>query len=175
MMNYHFANGNVQMGPFPMHELIGRGLKRDSLVWREGMADWQRADTVPELATLFNGTYQAPPGAYRQEHAPHAAPPPPPQHQYGQPYSPGQYNQQVANSKKLAAGILALFLGEFGVHKFVLGMTGPGLVLLLITICTCGTALPVTWLIGVIEGIIYLTKTDEEFYQTYMVEQKGWF
>ena len=29
--------------------------------------------------------------------------------------------------------------------------------------------------IGVVEGIIYLTKTDEEFYQTYVVEKKAWF
>jgi len=30
-------------------------------------------------------------------------------------------------------------------------------------------------IIGLIEGIVYLTKSDEDFYQTYAVEKKGWF
>ena len=33
----------------------------------------------------------------------------------------------------------------------------------------------VSWIIGIIEGIIYLTKSDEDFHQMYVVEQKGWF
>jgi hypothetical protein len=41
-----------------------------------------------------------------------------------------------------------------------------------ISLVTCGT---VTALLGFIEGIIYLTKSDEEFYQTYQVNKKGWF
>ena len=45
-MNYFMADGNVQKGPFPIHDLIGQGLKRDTLVWREGMAQWQKAETV---------------------------------------------------------------------------------------------------------------------------------
>ena len=66
-------------------------------------------------------------------------------------------------------------IGSLGVHKFVLGMTGPGLIMLLVSILSCGIAWPVMHVIGIIEGIIYLTKTDEQFYQTYMVEKKGWF
>lgn len=31
------------------------------------------------------------------------------------------------------------------------------------------------WIIGLIEGIIYLTKSDEDFYQAYAVEKKEWF
>ena len=41
----------------------------------------------------------------------------------------------------------------------------------MITIFTCGAG----GIIGLIEGIIYLTKSDEDFHQTYVVEQKGWF
>jgi hypothetical protein len=33
----------------------------------------------------------------------------------------------------------------------------------------------VTYILGIIEGIIYLTKSDEEFYQTYQVGKKAWF
>jgi hypothetical protein len=47
-----------------------------------------------------------------------------------------------------------------------------GIIWLVISLVTCGT---VTTLLGFIEGIIYLTKSDEEFYQTYQVNKKGWF
>lgn len=76
------------------------------------------------------------------------------------------------DNKKLPAGILAILLGAFGIHKFLLGYTKEGIIWLVISICTCGT---VTSLLGLIEGIIYLTKSDEEFYQTYQVEKKPWF
>jgi len=76
-----------------------------------------------------------------------------------------------AGSKKVVAGICGILLGGLGVHKFVLGLTTPGILQILITIVTCG----VGSLIGLIEGIIYLTKSDEDFYQTYMVDKKRWF
>lgn len=80
-----------------------------------------------------------------------------------------------ANSKKVTAGILGILLGGLGIHKFVLGMNTPGLIMLLATVLTCGLAGIVTSIIGLIEGIIYLTKNDEEFFQTYMVQKKPWF
>ncbi|RLD84118.1 MAG: hypothetical protein DRJ07_05445 [Bacteroidetes bacterium] len=79
------------------------------------------------------------------------------------------------DNKKILAGILAIILGAFGVHKFILGYQKEGLIMLLITILTCGIGAAVTSLIGLIEGIIYLTKTDEDFYQTYQVHKKTWF
>ena len=69
------------------------------------------------------------------------------------------------------AGILAILLGGFGVHKFILGYTKEGLIQLGLTIVTCGIAS----VLGLVEGIIYLTKTDEEFYKTYQEGRKGWF
>lgn len=74
-------------------------------------------------------------------------------------------------NKKVVAGILGILLGGFGIHKFILGYTQEGIIQIVITIVTCGAGS----LIGLIEGIIYLTKTDEEFYQTYQVGKKGWF
>jgi hypothetical protein len=47
--------------------------------------------------------------------------------------------------------------------------------MLLVTVLTCGIGSMATGIIGLIEGIIYLTKSDNEFYQTYAVEKKGWF
>lgn len=74
-------------------------------------------------------------------------------------------------NKKVLAGLLGIFLGGLGVHKFVLGYTQEGIIQLVFTFFTCG----VGQIIGVIEGIIYLTKSDEEFYQTYQVGKKPWF
>ncbi len=80
-----------------------------------------------------------------------------------------------ASGKKLAAGLCGILLGALGVHKFILGLTTPGVVMLCVSILSCGIGWPVMHVIGIIEGIMYLTKSDEDFYQTYMVEQKGWF
>ena len=83
------------------------------------------------------------------------------------------------SSKRVVAGILAIILGPLGIHKFILGYTQEGIITLIITfilgVITCGIA---AWAIGIItlvEGIIYLTKSDEEFIQTYQVNKKGWF
>lgn len=78
-------------------------------------------------------------------------------------------------SNKIAAGICGILLGALGVHKFILGMTTPGIIMLLVSLISCGFLAPVMWIIGLVEGIIYLTKSDEDFYQTYVVEKKGWF
>ena len=77
--------------------------------------------------------------------------------------------------KKVVAGICGILLGAFGVHKFILGLTKEGIIMLCITLLTCGIGAVVTYWVGLIEGIIYLTKSDDEFYQIYAVEKKGWF
>ena len=74
-------------------------------------------------------------------------------------------------NKKIIAGVLAIVIGSLGVHKFILGYTKEGIIQIVITIATCG----IGGIVGLIEGIIYLTKSDEEFYQTYQVGKKGWF
>lgn len=74
--------------------------------------------------------------------------------------------------KKLLCGILALssiLWGGFGVHKFILGYNKEGIIQVLLTFC-CGIGA----IIGFIEGIIYLTKTDEEFVETYIKNKKPW-
>jgi len=73
--------------------------------------------------------------------------------------------------KKLTAGICAILLGWLGVHKFILGYTNEGIIQLVLGIISCG----LTNIIGIIEGIIYLTKSDEEFVRTYIQAKKGWF
>lgn len=82
-------------------------------------------------------------------------------------------------SNKIAAGICGILLGALGVHKFILGMTGAGLTMLLVSlvggILTCGMSAWVMWIIGLIEGIIYLTKSDDEFVRIYVDGKKAWF
>ncbi|AZB71561.1 TM2 domain-containing protein [Synechococcus elongatus] len=80
-----------------------------------------------------------------------------------------------ANSKKILAGILAIILGALGIHKFVLGYTTEGIIMLLVSILSCGFLAPVMSIIGIIEGIIYLTKTDEQFEAIYITGRKPWF
>lgn len=78
-------------------------------------------------------------------------------------------------SSKIAAGICGILLGSLGVHKFVLGYTGAGLIMLLVSLFTCFFAAPIMSIIGLIEGIIYLTKSDAEFVRTYVEGRKEWF
>jgi TM2 domain-containing membrane protein YozV len=73
--------------------------------------------------------------------------------------------------KKVVAGILAILLGGLAIHKFYLGYTKEGIIQIVITICTCGMGS----IIALIEGIIYLTKSDEDFVATYINGKKGWF
>jgi len=82
-------------------------------------------------------------------------------------------------NKKLIAGILAIVLGGFGVHKFILGYQKEGIIMLVATmaiaVITCGIGTSALWIVGLIEGIIYLTKSDKEFYDTYQAGRKPWF
>ena len=83
------------------------------------------------------------------------------------------------DNKKILAGVLAILLGALGVHKFILGYNKEGIIMLVITIVlgvlTCGIAAWALSIVGLIEGIIYLTKSDEEFYRTYQLGKKPWF
>ncbi|HEV7473145.1 MAG TPA: TM2 domain-containing protein [Pyrinomonadaceae bacterium] len=87
--------------------------------------------------------------------------------------SPGGMTDWQAQGadKKIVAGICGILVGGFGVHKFILGYTTEGIIQLVITILTCGAG----GIIGIIEGIIYLTKSDEDFVRTYIQGRKGWF
>lgn len=103
------------------------------------------------------------------------------------------------NEKKIFAGIAGILFGAFGVHKFVLGYQNTGIIMLAVTLgafivgVVLTFALSAFWalsflasgifslggsvmgIIGLIEGIIYLTKSDKEFYETYIARQRDWF
>ena len=87
--------------------------------------------------------------------------------------------------KKIVAGICGILLGGFGVHKFILDYQQEGIIMLavslvswVITFVTCGIGAPLVMIpgiIGIVEGIIYLTKSDEDFVNTYIINKRPWF
>lgn len=84
---------------------------------------------------------------------------------------------------KVAAGLLGILLGGFGAHKFYLGYNNAAVIMLVVTLVGfCSVfffiGLLFVWvpsIVGLIEGIMYLTKSDDDFNQTYVVEKREWF
>ena len=116
--------------------------------------------------TAYQSEYQVP-------YEPTYQPIQPPAPLYAQPQTDDW--QKAGADKKIIAGILGIVVGAFGIHKFVLGYQKEGLTMLLVSILSCGTLAGFMHVIGIIEGIMYLTKSDEEFVRTYVHGKKGWF
>lgn len=89
------------------------------------------------------------------------------------------YAPPLASRDHVAAGLLAIFLGGFGVHKFYLGYNTQGFIMLALGliggVLSFGLALGVVWIIAFIEGIIYLVKPQSEFERTYIYGKREWF
>lgn len=85
-----------------------------------------------------------------------------PQQFTSQPRSQSPFEVRTANGKnRMVAGILAIVLGDFGVHHFYLGNTGKGILYLIFF----WTYIPA--IIGFVEGVLFLTQSDEEFASKY--------
>jgi TM2 domain-containing membrane protein YozV len=88
----------------------------------------------------------------------------------------------VSDKNRVTAGVLGILLGWLGIHKFYLGYTQEGTLLLLLTLAGIVlSCVHLGWLfgwipsvIGLVEGIIYLTKSDEDFQRTYVIGRKPW-
>lgn len=81
-------------------------------------------------------------------------------------------------SKKISAALFALFLGAFGAHKFYLGYKKQGIIMLLVFLfgfILLGLPSMVIGIIAFIEFILYITKSDDEFEQIYVLGRKPWF
>jgi len=128
--------------------LEGRA-RAESLVQPEGAQDWKPLVSFPDLAAgLLPPTIPAVPV--------HSA-----------------FSGRASN--KIPAGVCGILLGGLGIHKFILGYTASGLIMLLVSVLTCGILYGVMHVIGLIEGIIYLCRSDEEFVRTYVDGRKEWF
>jgi TM2 domain-containing membrane protein YozV len=119
--------------------------------------------------------------------APLAPPPPPPpaagpgsytgEMQYSEQApatAPGQPVQPCPKNK-VAAGVLGILLGWLGIHKFYLGYTTEGLIMLAVSLVSFGVLSWIPAIIGLVEGIIYLTTDDRQWCATYVYAKKGWF
>ena len=88
-------------------------------------------------------------------------------------------NEAIRQKDHVAAGLLAIFLGMFGVHKFYLGCNNAGFIMLAVSIIggivTIGLAAAVIWLIAIIEGIIYLARSQTDFERLYVLNRRDWF
>ena len=150
MANWYYAIDGKQLGPVTLDELqalAAQGqLRRSDMVWNESMPAWAKAGSV---AGLFAPT--------------------------GPPPLTGPAEIASGSSNRIPAAICGIMLGSLGIHKFILGLTTPGVIMLLVSLLTCGVGAIVMHVIGLIEGIIYLTKSDEEFYERYIVQKREWF
>ena len=83
----------------------------------------------------------------------------------------------MGDKNKYVAALLAFFFGCLGIHKFYLGKTTAGIIMLIAG--TIGWILIVPGFmcacIAFIETIVYLVKTDQSFYEDYVVGNKTWF
>lgn len=79
---------------------------------------------------------------------------------------------------RMVAGLLALFFGSVGAHKFYLGYNRAGLIML------AGSMLGwimlfipsiLVWIVAMAEAVIYLTRSDEQFHDTYELGEREWF
>lgn len=86
----------------------------------------------------------------------------------------------MQGSERTTVGLVALLLGLFGfgwigIHKFMLGYTSEGIIMLVVSIATCGIGAAVFTIISIVEGVIYLTKSDQQFYREYVAQKRAWF
>lgn len=153
-----------------------------SQAYQQGKDAWSQPSQ--QASDVWGQTYwQANGQAYQQSQGPWQAnqtySPPYTQQPYGQPYQQ-PYTQAAPNTKDhVAAGLLAIFLGSLGIHKFYLGYNTPGFIMLAVTIVGSIFSLGIAGLamvvISIVEGVLYLSKSQTEFEQVYVFNKKEWF
>ena len=137
-----------------------------------GAQNYDSAVTCGTCQAVLPVVGYAPPYQAQQEFQSGYQPTQPPAPIYGQEVVDWQ---RMGADKKIVAGLLAILLGSLGIHKFVLGYHTEGIIMLLVSVLSCFTLSVIMSIIGIVEGIIYLTKSDEEFVMTYIQGRKGWF
>ena len=153
-----------------------------SQAYQQGKDAWSQPSQ--QASDVWGQTYwQANGQAYQQSQGPwqanQAYSPPYTQQPYGQPYQQ-PYAQAAPNTKDhVAAGLLAIFLGSLGIHKFYLGYNTPGFIMLAVTIVGSIFSLGIAGLamvvISIVEGVLYLSKSQTEFEHLYVFNHKEWF
>ena len=150
-----------------------------SQAYQQGHDAWsqpsqQASDVWGQTYQQANGqTYQQSQGPWQANQTYYTQQP------YGQPYQQ-PYVQAAPNTKDhVTAGLLAIFLGSLGIHKFYLGYNTPGFIMLAVTIVGSIFSLGIAGLamvvISIVEGVLYLSKSQTEFEQVYVFNKKEWF
>jgi TM2 domain-containing membrane protein YozV len=197
-MQLYITKGVQQIGPFSEEELRKQldcgEAKYTDLAWHEGLSDWVTVveilqDTLkpdetgdstvaPCISESHEMAVSHPQQAVNAAAQNKIVPPPLPTISPSFLSSPVPVSPDMTSGsrtedggKKVTAGLLGILLGGFGIHKFYLGYPKEGLIQLAATVLTCGLAV----IVGLIEGIIYLTMSKESFVKTYLIGRKGWF
>lgn len=104
---------------------------------------------------MYNGAYNS---GYQQGY----------NYAYNQFSQPGVFDAGPSGKCRGVAGLLAIFLGAFGIHYFYLGKTFAGLLFLALTVLSCGVLSPFTGLFSLVQGIVFFTLTQEQFESKYV-------
>lgn len=169
LMWHYTMKGQQQANPTEQQALINLivagHVGPDDNVWNETMGNWARVADVPALAGYAIPAVVPWPVQTQGEQSSddiqrtiHGEPAP-------------DFDGFVA--KRVPAGVIALFLGNLGIHKFMLGLTGGGITMLILFFLII--PIPVLAVISLIEGILYLTKSEKQFYKDYAIHKKQWF
>lgn len=110
MNNWYLIYNGQQVGPMSKEQMLAYGLTPNTMVWKEGMAQWTQAFNVPELMDVMHSNPVPP-----------TAPVPP-----------------TSGKDKTVAGILAILIGSLGIHYFYVGKVAAGLITLLLSFVSCG-------------------------------------
>lgn len=157
---------------------VGQSNQQGHEAWSQ--SSQQASDVWGQTYQQANGqAYQQPGGqAYQQSQGPWQANQAYSQ-PYGQPYQQPYAQASSCSKDHVAAGLLAIFLGSLGIHKFYLGYNTPGFIMLAVTIVgsifSLGLAGLAMVVISIVEGVLYLSKSQTEFEQIYVFNKKEWF
>lgn len=166
MQEWYLVFNGQNIGPMTKEELIAYNPTSDSLVWKEGMANWEALSTIPELMELLEAAQsskEASSGNVGNSGA----------YTGNGPYNPGAPNPYMPAKppkSKTTAGLLAIFLGWLGLQYFYIGKTTGAIINIALSWCTCG----IWGIVNLIQGIIMLTMTQEDFEKKYVESTKSW-
>lgn len=148
MTDWYLLRGGEPHGPYPEEQIREwirrRRLAPSEMLNKAGEPNWKRVDECPEFAADLASL--ASPTPYV-------------------PASSTPYRRPNPPKDRITAGILAILLGGLGIHHFYLGNTGRGILYIVLG------CIGISPILGLIDGILYLVKSEEEFQRNY----PNWF
>jgi TM2 domain-containing membrane protein YozV/ribosomal protein L40E len=175
MSAWYVIEDRKKVGPLSFQQLrervFGHRLRPEDMVLQEGMQGWAPASTVPDLFAPVPTAAVVPPAPAETRFCRECGATIRPNAEICPKCGVRQFSAApaAAESNRIGMALLALLL-PFGIHKFALGYQKAGVIQVLL--CFAGL---VGVVISLIEGVVYLTKSDEEFRRTYQEGRKEWF